>query len=202
MSRPANPELVESIIKLSLKLIQENGVQKLSMRLLADQAGISSTTIYYYFRNKDELLEQIHLRGIRNMDDYINTRIKNRSSPKNQLRQLVTGFIDWCTKNPFLAKLMFEDMTSNPSFNPQTTHKYYSTFYRAIHIIRSGNESGDFKVKEEAIFVTVCFAWLYGLVNLHIHNTFIPDHRNKLDELTNYVMDFIFHQIELSKVKI
>lgn len=202
MSRPANPQLVESIIKLSLKAIQENGAQNLSMRSLADQANITPTTIYYYFKNKDDLMEQINLWGINNLDDYINARIKPRSSPKIQLRQLITAFIDWCIKNHFLAEVLFENMTPNPGFNPQTIRKYYRTFFRASSIIKAGNETGDFTVENENMFVTVGFAWLYGLVNLHIHNTFIPDHRNKLDELINYVLDFIFKQIETPKINI
>ena len=35
----------------------------------------------------------------------------------------------------------------------------------------------------------------YFLLRLHMYNGFIPEHRNNLDRLTDYMLDFIFQKI-------
>jgi len=64
MARPTadaallNPEL---IIATALRLIDEQGVEALSMRRLATELGVTPRSLYYYVPTKDELLRQIYL---------------------------------------------------------------------------------------------------------------------------------------------
>ena len=68
MARPANPELIEKLILLTINDIHEHGTKKLSMRNLATKANITPTTIYYYFENKEDLLDQVKLYAISDLD--------------------------------------------------------------------------------------------------------------------------------------
>jgi len=49
----------ESILKQGETLLKENGYDKLAMREVASKCGIAVGTLYNYFPNKDELVEQI-----------------------------------------------------------------------------------------------------------------------------------------------
>ncbi len=42
-------------------ILAERGVYGLSMKLLADTAGIAAGTIYRYFDNKEVLLRELHI---------------------------------------------------------------------------------------------------------------------------------------------
>lgn len=61
MSRPKDADsskTVDSLIEAALEILAESGDPNgLSMRAVADRAGISKSTIGYYFGSKDELLE-------------------------------------------------------------------------------------------------------------------------------------------------
>ena len=46
------------------------------MRNLAKNAGITPTTIYYYFKNKEDLLDQVKLYAISDLDAYLNLKIE------------------------------------------------------------------------------------------------------------------------------
>jgi len=49
----------EEIVQKSLKLFLKHGIRKMSNQKLVDSLGISTKTIYKYFKNKEELLEEV-----------------------------------------------------------------------------------------------------------------------------------------------
>jgi AcrR family transcriptional regulator len=49
----------EEILQKSLKLFLEHGIREMSNQKLVDWLGISTKTIYKYFKNKEDLLEQV-----------------------------------------------------------------------------------------------------------------------------------------------
>lgn len=49
----------DEIIKISLDIIQREGLNKLSMRKIAEELNIKGASLYWHFKSKGELLEQI-----------------------------------------------------------------------------------------------------------------------------------------------
>ncbi len=60
--RQAKADLTEQIFLATDRLMAKEGLNQLSMHKLAKEANIAAGTIYLYFRNKDELLEQFAYR--------------------------------------------------------------------------------------------------------------------------------------------
>lgn len=56
--RQAKTDLSEQIFSATDRLMAKEGLNQLSMHKLAKEANIAAGTIYLYFKNKDELLEQ------------------------------------------------------------------------------------------------------------------------------------------------
>lgn len=54
--RRKNDALRERLLACAQSLTGEDGAQAVSMRALADRAGVATGTVYNYFANKDELL--------------------------------------------------------------------------------------------------------------------------------------------------
>ncbi|HEY5715379.1 MAG TPA: helix-turn-helix domain-containing protein [Psychromonas sp.] len=49
-----------TILQTAEKLLAERGFYGLSMKALADNAGVAAGTIYRYFENKEEMINQLH----------------------------------------------------------------------------------------------------------------------------------------------
>ena len=49
----------QRIIEAAQRLIAEQGVEKTSMRLIAERAGLTTGAIYYYYKSKEELLYDV-----------------------------------------------------------------------------------------------------------------------------------------------
>ena len=56
--RQAKIDLAEQIFSATDRLMAREGLNQLSMHKLAKEANVAAGTIYLYFKNKDELLEQ------------------------------------------------------------------------------------------------------------------------------------------------
>ena len=50
---------------------EEKSFAKISLGEIANAVGISTTTIYQYFQNKEDLLVETFMRELQNMDDFI-----------------------------------------------------------------------------------------------------------------------------------
>lgn len=53
------PEGKQRIIEAAQRLIAEQGVEKTSMRAIAEEASITTGAIYYYYKSKEELLYDV-----------------------------------------------------------------------------------------------------------------------------------------------
>ena len=63
--RHRSPELKrEAVVKTAAYLFLEHGYQKTSMSLLAARLKVTKPALYYYFRNKEELLVECYRSGI------------------------------------------------------------------------------------------------------------------------------------------
>jgi AcrR family transcriptional regulator len=57
LNRPRAPLGREEIARAALEMLDEEGIDALSMRRLADRLGVGTMTLYGYFRSKEELLD-------------------------------------------------------------------------------------------------------------------------------------------------
>ncbi|MET8873408.1 mycofactocin system transcriptional regulator MftR2 [Nocardia sp. NPDC004604] len=103
----ANRTLSESeIVEAALRVVREDGVEKLSMRRLSRELGVSPMAPYYYVADKRELLDLVAsaaLTGVR--------KPAPDSGPwQHRLRDLIDQIDDKLRKHPGLGDVLIEQM--------------------------------------------------------------------------------------------
>lgn len=99
--------LREKLLKTTLKIISEEGLQKVSMRKLGALIGVSRTAPYRHFKNKGELLSAIAENGFRKLTDSICSVRKKTEDPVEQLKNIGVVSIEFALENPVQYRLMF-----------------------------------------------------------------------------------------------
>lgn len=61
------------ILMTAARMIHKNGYSNLNMDLLAEEVGISKSTLYQHFRSKEDMIIAVLLRGFEDMEDHITT---------------------------------------------------------------------------------------------------------------------------------
>jgi AcrR family transcriptional regulator len=88
--RHRSPELKrEAVIKTAAHLFLEHGYQKTSMSLLAAQLKVTKPALYYYFRNKEELLVECYRSGIAEIENNLGSLSRDAGTGLARLRLYV-----------------------------------------------------------------------------------------------------------------
>jgi len=99
-------EIRRAILDASMKLFMEQGFENVSMRKIADLIEYSPTTVYLYFKDKNEILFNLHEMGFQKMAEYT-TDLWTIKNPLIRLAKMGEYYIQFGLENPAFYELMF-----------------------------------------------------------------------------------------------
>jgi AcrR family transcriptional regulator len=99
-------EIRKAILDASMKLFVEQGFENVSIRKIADLIEYSPTTVYLYFKDKNEILFELHEVGFQKLAEYFADlwTIKN---PLVRLHKMGEYYMKFGLENPAFYDLMF-----------------------------------------------------------------------------------------------
>ncbi len=100
-------ELREAILDQASKEFVEHGYENFSLRRVAERIGYTPTTIYLYFKNKDELLHATVQEGFTHFDEAIVAASKGPRTPLKRIEVLGRAYMQFGLEHPALYRLMF-----------------------------------------------------------------------------------------------
>lgn len=160
-------EFKAEILGAALTLFAQEGYANFSMRRLAARIEHSSTTIYNYFRDKDDLLFHICENHYAHLLEDMEKIRKNGTSPEDALRDVMLNYIRYSLANPEQYKVVF---FSNPQlYGRPEEFKNRDTMslrtWRCIcEIIDECIKSGVFRPMDCETLSIVFWSAIHGLV--------------------------------------
>ena len=100
-------ELPDVIMRLALKHIESDGTEKLSLRALAREAGVSQTAPYRHFPTKKCLLAALATRGFVELRDRVRSIVDSDQPIETRFMQMGVGYVEFALENPTTYHLMF-----------------------------------------------------------------------------------------------
>src|ERR1700761_8778392 len=101
-------EIRKLILDASMKLFIEEGFEKMTIRKLADRIEYSPTTVYLYFKDKDEIFFNLHEIGFEKMQE-LNRNLASIENPLLRLHKMGENYLRFGMENPEFYNLMFID---------------------------------------------------------------------------------------------
>ncbi|MBT5419265.1 MAG: helix-turn-helix transcriptional regulator, partial [Candidatus Cloacimonetes bacterium] len=89
----------EEILDSALEQFNKYGIAKLTLEDIARALGLKKTAIYYYFKNKDDLLKEMIERIIENVKDEVTETVDKADGVKNKLRAFMLCKVSIMRKN-------------------------------------------------------------------------------------------------------
>jgi AcrR family transcriptional regulator len=104
--------LRETLLAAALRSLEEDGLEALSLRALAQGAGVSKTAPYRHFADRQALLVALAAEGFRMFADALETGLAEAQPPgahhpAEPTRSLSRAYLDFARANPTLYRLMF-----------------------------------------------------------------------------------------------
>ena len=167
-------EIRKAILDTSMKLFMEQGFENVSMRKIADLIEYSPTTVYLYFKDKNEILYNLHEIGFQKMAEY-NVSLWDIKNPLLRLHKMGENYIAFGMSNPEFYDLMFIQRAPMKSLEQQTDCDWKSGDVALGKLAECVAECMERKLIVQADVHAVSMAiWalVHGLVSLAIRNRF------------------------------
>jgi AcrR family transcriptional regulator len=170
-------EFRREILDAARELFINEGYEKFSMRRLAEKIGYSPTTIYVYFKGKDDLLFAICEEFAEHFFNTLNFIRSHSSGPLDALRQALLYRIEFGLDNPNQYRVFFfmnpnvygarEDFMKRESIARDS----YLLFRE---LVQECVETGKFRDLGSDVMTQALAAATHGLVVANIFNRSFP----------------------------
>lgn len=131
------------ILRTADSLMATEGIQHLSTHKIAKAAGVSVGTIYLYFKDKDELLDQLVRFLFRDFHDHLEPHYQDELSLFEQYRVLWWATLKYMRDNPNVI-LNMHQYESLPSFQKMMASCYETNILTWKKFITRGQDEGVF----------------------------------------------------------
>ena len=95
------------ILEEAARLMADIGYQEFTMRKLAARLHITATTIYNYYKNKDDLFINLLIMGFTDLHERLESACHRHPAPADRLREMMAGYTDFGLNNPNFYNLMY-----------------------------------------------------------------------------------------------
>ncbi len=109
-------ETIEEILEIALTVMEEEGVNGLSLSEVARRLGVKPPSIYKYFDSLMAIYDALFERGQRANTEVMLDAMKRVEPGLHALAAMLEASCRWCVGNPALAQLMFWRLV--PGFVP------------------------------------------------------------------------------------
>ncbi|GAB1266509.1 hypothetical protein NBRC116493_18870 [Aurantivibrio infirmus] len=163
-------DLKKTLIRTACRRIDDEGTEKLSLRALAREAGVSPTAPYRHFSTKSSLLAAIATEGYLELLNYLDKYIAE--SGDDIIDQITAGaraYIDFALAEPTKFNLMFGGVVADFSPYVDLQNIANTTFNRFFSIVLLAQKSG--KIAPGPIEEINAYLWsgIHGAASLLVN---------------------------------
>jgi len=196
-------DLAPRIREKTLELLMEKEPEEITTRDIAKACGVTATSLYYYYKDRDDLFNEIKLECIEKMDTYIAGQLAKKVSkitkqgkkinPIEEVRAGLEAFRDWAFANPRIALVVMGRLKADTQADPEKMEKYYQSVILAKTTLDRAVQAGLSNSKNTLLDASLCITALWGAIESVLLNRTIPQYWSKRGglELTNKMIDLL-----------
>ncbi|QOL25547.1 TetR/AcrR family transcriptional regulator [Thalassotalea sp. LPB0316] len=164
-------DLRQALILAATSMVEQEGVNNLSLRKLAEQVNVSRTAAYHHFKDKHDLLCAIAAQGFAQWTSLAQEISDDSSlSAQEKFKQFFLKYIQFAIDNSAIYELMFgHQLWQSESDNSALTRVSYPCFQYQVEMTRAWQQQGLFPIDENPTrLAQVTWATMHGLAKLYI----------------------------------
>ncbi len=207
MARPKESEREDVralVLAKAKKLFLEEGYQYITMRRIAKEIGYTPGTIYLYFKNKEEILYELHNEGFKLLYQYkLNMLDSGVSTALERLKEGGKMYITFALENPDYYEVMFnmpeprdhlERLRTTTTNDREIPIDYAMQSYQFLkQSILACIEEGYLQEVDPDIATLAFWSFAHGLASLIIRKR-IPYPQAASQELAEAAIEFFMNR--------
>ena len=167
--------LIETLLAVTVSLIEENGVEQLSVREVAKRAKVSPGAPFRHFKNKTALLTAVAEQAMARLTNAIQDKIKNEGNedPIDTFHSLGNAYLNWALNNPTHFQIISSRNLIDFNSSKQLVEQNENIRIIMIRLIQKAKEQAVLKEKldtDDLIFAARAF--VYGVARMWVDRHF------------------------------
>jgi AcrR family transcriptional regulator len=159
-------DLRNALILIAIELLAEDGLHALSLRKMAQRAGVSHNAPYMHFADKEAVLVAIAEEGFRLLAVEVESAISQASTTRLQLIAASNAYVNFALNYPNHVQLMFcpYDEEKYPSFLESSQ----ASLHRLFKLVQTGQENKELISGNTQEMTKAIWAMVHGVATLSI----------------------------------
>jgi AcrR family transcriptional regulator len=158
-------DLRQKVLKASLALIEEGGLDRLSMREVARKAGVSHQAPYHYFGDREAILAALAGEGFSGLGQaLVRAAAHAGSEPVKAVEAMGRAYVEFALRNPAYFQAMFRADAVPLDRYPEARKREDEAFGKLVEGIGQAFANQPAEVRRS--IAVVCWAMVHGLATL------------------------------------
>ena len=158
-------DLAEALMRLAITHIEEEGTEKLSLRALAREAGVSQSAPYRHFPTKRCLLAGLATQGFQILHDSIEQVVETDTSIEERFIAMGVAYVHFALTHPTHYHLMFGSVLGDFS-DYEMLHTAASRSFAQVTRVQHELVIAKNLDVDEKRFAGVIWAGVHGIASL------------------------------------
>lgn len=140
----------DEIAQAAVRVFNRMGLERASLKSVADELGTDRASLYYYFSSKEELFDDVVRSVVEKNYDLVRRIEASKVSPRRKLRELITGLMTSYGEHYPLLYIYIRENLSHVTDERSAWSKYMRDLNRktsdlVIAIVEQGYADGSFR---------------------------------------------------------
>jgi AcrR family transcriptional regulator len=160
-------DLKNALIKAGVEILAKEGVRGLSLRKVAQRAGVSHSAPYAHFPDKQSLIAAISTEGFNQLHVELEAAISPHSNnPKKQLTESAKAYVHFALSNTDTFKIMFSGVLEKEKKYPSFVKISQKTFGLVVDVIRACQQAGILRAALPDMMALAVWGQVHGILAL------------------------------------
>ena len=164
-------DLKNALIQAGTQIVSQEGVQGLSLRKVAQRAGVSHAAPYAHFADKQALIAAISTEGYRRL--YAEISAAGQRYAGDPLRQLVEGawaYVQFALNDPDHFKITLSSVIEKENDYPAFVEVSRQSFALVVQLVAACQAAGILDPGPSDVVAVGVWSLIHGFVSLLLEN--------------------------------
>lgn len=165
------------ILKATLQLISEHGFHGAPMSKIAEAAGVGAGTIYRYFENKEDLINELFIGLKGEISEAMLADFDPQAGTEAIFRQVWLNTFNYCVQHP-QEMIFLEQFHNSPFQTPESEAATLEYMAPIVDLIQAAVERGEIKNLPFEMLSTFVYDVTIAHAKRHISGVLVMDEAN------------------------
>jgi AcrR family transcriptional regulator len=184
--------LRNALILIATELLAEDGLHALSLRKMAQKAGVSHNAPYMHFADKEAVLVAIAEEGFRLLAVDVESAISQAGcSTREQLIVASQAYVRFALGHPDHVQVMFRPV--DEAKYPSLVETSQASLTRLFELVKSGQERGELNSGDTQAMTKAIWAMVHGIsaISIAYQTSIMSSTKSSSEDITSMFVSYL-----------